>query len=205
MLSTRDLARGQAPRTHCDARGSAARAIGGCGACSRFYLAQRAGDKEADREGDYPSNPRADRSLRCGARFCLPGTISSNCMTTISSVMPREYVNRFEMKTGLYRVLRDYNGGLPIPAERSTACIKDKLCFMSRCRKFGIATAPIFLSVAKGKVTAVDWSELGPPGDRSFREAIAGSKRKKCDALGLSGFGTISTQRWQTCYRERGA
>ena len=55
------------------------------------------------------------------------------------------------MKSGLYRVLRDYNGGLPIPAERSTACIKDKLCFMSRCRKFGIATAPILLERREGE------------------------------------------------------
>lgn len=27
-----------------------------------------------------------------------------------------EYVNRFEMKSGLYRLLRDYNGGLPVPS-----------------------------------------------------------------------------------------
>jgi len=89
-----------------------------------------------------------------------------------------EYVNRFEMKTGLYRVLRDYNGGLPIPAERSTACIKDKLCFLSRCRKFGIATAPIFLSVAKGKVTAVDWNDSGLPGVDLFVKPLRGQNGK---------------------------
>ena len=32
---------------------------------------------------------REQIGVRSGARFCLPGTISSNCMTTISSVMPR--------------------------------------------------------------------------------------------------------------------
>ena len=41
-------------------------------------------------------------------------------MTTISGEHASEYVNRFEMKSGLYRILRDQNGGLPIPAERST-------------------------------------------------------------------------------------
>lgn len=74
-----------------------------------------------------------------------------------------EYMNRFEMKCGLYRYLRDYNGGLPIPAERTTACIKDKACFMSRCRKFGIATAPIFLRAANGKIIPADWSGPGLP------------------------------------------
>lgn len=85
-----------------------------------------------------------------------------------------EYMNRFEMKSGLYRFLRDYNGGLPIPAERSTACIKDKACFMSRCRKFGIATAPILLRVANGEVIPVDWSEPGLPETDLFVKPLNG-------------------------------
>ena len=74
-----------------------------------------------------------------------------------------EYMNRFEMKSGLYRYLRDHNGGLPVPAERSTACIKDKACFMARCRKFGIATAPVLLRVVNGKIIPVDWNQSGLP------------------------------------------
>ena len=85
-----------------------------------------------------------------------------------------EYMNRFEMKSGLYRYLRDYNGGLPIPAERSTACIKDKACFMSRCRKFGIATAPILLRVTNGEIIPVDWNKPGLPETDLFVKPLNG-------------------------------
>ncbi|WP_258039182.1 sugar-transfer associated ATP-grasp domain-containing protein [Nitrosospira multiformis] len=68
-----------------------------------------------------------------------------------------EYLNRLETKGGLYRFLRDNNGGLPIPAERSTGSIKDKGRFRARCRAHGITTAPVFFNVAQEKITAVDW------------------------------------------------
>ncbi|SEK39531.1 Sugar-transfer associated ATP-grasp [Nitrosovibrio tenuis] len=100
-----------------------------------------------------------------------------------------EYVNRFEMKSGLYRILRDHNGGLPIPAERSTACIKDKLCFMSRCRKFGIATAPALLSVAKGEVKALDWSGPGLPEIDLFVKPLHGQNGKNATRWDYLGSG----------------
>jgi hypothetical protein len=100
-----------------------------------------------------------------------------------------EYVNRFEMKSALYRVLRDYNGGLPIPPERSTACIKDKFCFMSRCREFGIATAPILMSVAKGKITAIDWSGTGLPEIDLFVKPLHGQNGKNAMRWDYLGFG----------------
>lgn len=89
-----------------------------------------------------------------------------------------QYINRFEMKSGLYRILRDSNGGLPIPAERSTRCIKDKLCFMDRCRKFGIPTAPILLSVAKGTIKALDWNAPGLPEVDLFVKPLHGQNGK---------------------------
>jgi len=85
-----------------------------------------------------------------------------------------EYINRFEVKTCLYRILRDYNGGLPIPAERSTSCIKDKLCFLSRCRKFSITTAPVFLIVSQGEIKAIDWSGAGLPKTDLFVKPLQG-------------------------------
>ncbi|MEO8766791.1 MAG: sugar-transfer associated ATP-grasp domain-containing protein [Nitrosospira sp.] len=100
-----------------------------------------------------------------------------------------EYINRFEMKSGIYRFLRDYNGGLPIPAERSTACIKDKACFMSRCRKFGIATAPILLSIVKGEVTAFDWSEPGLPEIDLFVKPLNGQGGKNTTRWDYLGSG----------------
>lgn len=103
----------------------------------------------------------------------------------------REYVNRFEMKGGLYRILRDQNGGLPIPAERTTGCIKDKLRFMSRCRNFGIATAPALLSVDKGKITTLDWSEPGLPEIDLFVKPLHGQNGKNAlrwDYLGAGKY-----------------
>ena len=85
-----------------------------------------------------------------------------------------EYVNRFEVKSGLYRLLRDHNGGLPVPAQRSTAFIKDKLGFMSRCREFGITAAPILFYVTKGQITAVDWNEPGLPEIDLFVKPLLG-------------------------------
>ena len=85
-----------------------------------------------------------------------------------------EYLNRLETKAGLYRFLRDYNGGLPLPAERSTACISDKACFTARCRKFNIAIAPVLLSVDKGEVTVVDWRGPGLPEVDLFVKAVRG-------------------------------
>jgi hypothetical protein len=100
-----------------------------------------------------------------------------------------EYINRFEMKSGIYRLLRDHNGGLPIPAERSTACIKDKVGFMSRCRKFGIATAPILLRIAKGDVTAVDWREPGLPEIDLFVKPLNGQNGKNATRWNYLGSG----------------
>jgi hypothetical protein len=102
-----------------------------------------------------------------------------------------EYVNRFEMKGGLYRILRDRNGGLLVPAERSTAHIKDKLRFMSRCRELGIATAPALLTINKGKITALDWSEPGLPELDLFVKPLLGQNGRNAirwDYLGAGKY-----------------
>ena len=124
MLSTRDLARGQAPEriVMCAALPLAPLVTV---VLERFHHNQRAGDKEADREGDHPASPRADRTrapVRDFASLYYIFELHDDDKQRHAS----EYINRFEMKSGIYRFLRDYNGGLPIPAERSTACIKDK-------------------------------------------------------------------------------
>lgn len=67
-----------------------------------------------------------------------------------------EYLNRFETKAGLYRFLRDNNGGLPVPPERSTDWIKDKARFRARCLEHGVATVPVLLNIAHAEVIAVD-------------------------------------------------
>jgi hypothetical protein len=100
-----------------------------------------------------------------------------------------EYINRFEVKTCLYRILRDYNGGLPVPAERSTSCIKDKLCFLSRCRKFSITTAPVFLIVSKGKIKSIDWLDSGLPETDLFVKPLQGENGRNAARWDYLGSG----------------
>jgi hypothetical protein len=100
-----------------------------------------------------------------------------------------EYINRFEVKTCLYRILRDYNGGLPIPGERSTSCIKDKLCFLSRCRKFSITTAPVFLVVSKGEIKAIDWRDSGLPETDLFVKPLSGENGRNAARWDYLGSG----------------
>ncbi|UJP02108.1 MAG: hypothetical protein LZF85_09995 [Nitrosomonas sp.] len=85
-----------------------------------------------------------------------------------------EYLNRFETKAGLYRFLRDNNGGLPVPAERTTLCIKDKTLFMAHCRKQGVTAAPIFWIVKGGEVIPVDHDGSGLPACDLFVKPLNG-------------------------------
>ena len=72
-------------------------------------------------------------------------------------------LNRFETEAGLYRFLRDNNGGLPVPAERSTDWIKDKAPLKNRCLEHGVVTVPVLLNVAQEEISAVDWALPGLP------------------------------------------
>ena len=100
-----------------------------------------------------------------------------------------EYLNRFETKAGLYRFLRDNNGGLPVPTERTTLCIKDKTLFMAHCRKQGVTAAPIFWIVKDGEITPVDHDGFDLPACDLFVKPLNGQ----------GGRGTI---RWD--YQESG-
>lgn len=85
-----------------------------------------------------------------------------------------EYLNRFETKAGFYRFLRGNNGGFPVPAERTTLCIKDKTLFMTHCRKQGVTAAPIFWIVKDGKVIPVDHDGSGLPACDLFVKPLNG-------------------------------
>ena len=50
-----------------------------------------------------------------------------------------EYLNRFETKRFMYPFLRAHNGGLPVPAQRSTVYLSDKALFADRCGEHGRA------------------------------------------------------------------
>ncbi len=60
---------------------------------------------------------------------------------------------------------------------------------MSRCREFGIATAPALLSVAKGKITALDWSEPGLPEIDLFVKPLHGQNGKNATRWDYLGSG----------------
>lgn len=100
-----------------------------------------------------------------------------------------EYLSRFEVKAGLYRFLRDYNGGLPVPAERSTLCIKYKTDFMAHCRKHGVTTAPILWIVKEEQITPVDWNKSDYPEFDLFIKPLNGQGGKGATRWNYMGLG----------------
>jgi hypothetical protein len=67
-----------------------------------------------------------------------------------------EYLNRFETKRFVYPFLRKYNGGLPVPAVRSTDALSDKAKFADRCAAFGLPAVPAVMVVEQGRVIRGD-------------------------------------------------
>jgi hypothetical protein len=63
-----------------------------------------------------------------------------------------EYLNRFETKRFLYPYLRRHNGGLPVPAQRSTVYLSDKARFADRCAAFGLPAVPALIVIEHGHV-----------------------------------------------------
>jgi hypothetical protein len=63
-----------------------------------------------------------------------------------------EYLQRFETKRFIYPFLRKYNGGLPVPAERSTVCLSDKALFADRCGAYGLPAVPPIMVIEDGRV-----------------------------------------------------
>lgn len=63
-----------------------------------------------------------------------------------------EYLNRFETKRFVYPFLRRYNGGLPVPARRSTDCLSDKAMFADRCAQYGLPAVPPIMVFDRGRV-----------------------------------------------------
>ncbi|PSJ16640.1 sugar-transfer associated ATP-grasp domain-containing protein [Nitrosomonas supralitoralis] len=102
-----------------------------------------------------------------------------------------EYLNRFEMKAGLYRFLRDYNGGFPIPDERSTLYIKYKTSFMAHCHKYDVATASILWIVKEEQIIPVDWKKSDFPDFDLFVKPLNGQGGKgamRWDYMGSGKF-----------------
>jgi len=63
-----------------------------------------------------------------------------------------EYLNRFETKRFAYEFLRRYNGGRPLPADRSTGCLSSKAMFTARCRDYQLPAIPVLMVLENGEV-----------------------------------------------------
>jgi hypothetical protein len=63
-----------------------------------------------------------------------------------------EYLNRFETKRFIYPFLREHNGGLPVPAVRSTECLSDKALFADRCADYDLPAVPALMVLENGSV-----------------------------------------------------
>ena len=70
-----------------------------------------------------------------------------------------EYLHRFETKRFLYPFLRQYNGGLPVPAQRSTEALSDKALFASHCGAHGLRAVQALMVFRNGEVIR----SAGPP------------------------------------------
>lgn len=101
-----------------------------------------------------------------------------------------EFLNRWEMKSGLFRFLRDYNGGLPFPAQRSTPHLKDKARFAARCRQFKLATVPIVLALGGDRsIPATGGASILPDADL-FVKPMHGRGGRHAERWEYQGAGT---------------
>jgi hypothetical protein len=107
-----------------------------------------------------------------------------------------EYLNRFETKRFLYPFLRAHNGGLPVPAQRSTECLSDKALFAERCAAHGLPAVPAIMVLEQGAVV---------------RRADGATRLPEVDLFVklLRGTGGRGAQRWEYqgagCYRDQHA
>ena len=157
---------------------------------SGIHNPQRPSHKETDGKGYFSPDLRTGELARHFA-ILPPWYYIFELHDDDKKLHASEYLNRFETKAGLYRFLRDNNGGLPVPAERSTDWIKDKARFRARCLEHGVMTVPVLLNVAHEEITAVDWALPGLPECDLFVKPLhgqGGAKAARWKYLGAGRF-----------------
>jgi hypothetical protein len=113
-----------------------------------------------------------------------------------------EFLNRWEMKSGLFRFLRNYNGGLPCPSQRSTDYLRDKAWFAERCRQFDLATVPILLIVAGGRNIPLSGNRPGLPEVDLFVKPMHGRGGRNTERWDYQGSGQFRSS--QGCVASAG-
>ncbi len=100
-----------------------------------------------------------------------------------------EYLNRFETKRFIYPFLRKYNGGLPVPALRSTESLSDKAMFADRCGEYGLPAVPALMVLANGRVVRSAGSESSLPEIDLFVKMLRGTGGRGAERWEYQGAG----------------
>jgi len=100
-----------------------------------------------------------------------------------------EYLNRFETKRFIYPFLRKYNGGLPVPAVRSTECLSDKALFADRCRQHGLPAVSALKVFENGRVVRSEGSEADLPEFDLFVKKLRGTGGRGAERWEYQGGG----------------
>ena len=107
-----------------------------------------------------------------------------------------EYLNRFETKRWVYPFLREHNGGLPVPAQRSTLYLSDKALFADRCGAHGLPAVPALLVCEHGRIVRGDG--VLPEVDL-FVKLLRGTGGRGAERWEYQGDGTYRDQRGTIC------
>lgn len=102
------------------------------------------------------------------------------------------YLNRFEVKRGIYNFLRRYNSYLPDASADSMTVLSNKALFSAHCEARGLATVPVLMIVEDGRVVYTESGGELPQTD-IFLKRQRGSGGRGAERWEYSGGG---------CYRD---
>jgi hypothetical protein len=86
-----------------------------------------------------------------------------------------EYLNRFETKRFAYEFLRRYNGGKPVPEDRTTVYLSNKAMFFERCRDYRLPAIPVLMFLQNGEVAEHEPNGLLLPRMDLFCKLVCGT------------------------------
>jgi hypothetical protein len=102
-----------------------------------------------------------------------------------------EYLQRFETKRFVYPFLRKYNGGLPVPAVRSTVHLSDKAMFADRCGAHGLPAVAAIMVIEHGRIARSQGDAATLPPIDLFVKLLRGTGGRgaqRWEYLGAEGY-----------------
>jgi hypothetical protein len=100
-----------------------------------------------------------------------------------------EYLNRFETKRFIYPFLRRYNGGLPVPTQRTTEFLSDKAMFADHCSAHGLPAVPALMVIEQGRVVRSAGNESNLPEIDLFVKLLRGTGGRGAERWEYQGGG----------------